>query len=126
MDDDRINVAIIGAGETGTRLLKQLVALDFVTVTGVSDLHATAPGMRLAEKHGILATRDYMDLVDTNDRVDVIVDVTGEKHVRQRLRSYLEKSGNRHAVIVNDVVARLLTSIGEGRLVERKHAFVGY
>ena len=57
MENGKISVAVIGGGETGTQLLSQLVNLDFVTVTGVSDLHEIAPGMKLAQRHGIGTTR---------------------------------------------------------------------
>ncbi len=126
MENGKISVAVIGGGETGTQLLSQLVNLDFVTVTGVSDLHEIAPGMKLAQRHGIGTTRDFMDLVENCENLDVVVDVTGEKHVRKSLRAHLERVGNQHTTIMSEVVARLLTSVGAGRLVDQKHAYQGH
>ena len=95
MKNGKIRVAIVGGGETGTPLLRQLLGADFVEVTGVADLDTTAPGMQMAVKHGIATTTDFMDLVQENNAPDIVIDVTGVKQVRKSLREQLAATGNR-------------------------------
>jgi len=126
MDNGKISVAIVGGGETGTPMLRQFLDLDFVDVTGVSDLDANAPGMQLAQQHGIVATANFMDLVTNNSGLDIVIDATGVDDVRQGLRTHLEKTKNSHTVVVSQVIARLLMSMAQGHLVDLKHDHHGY
>ena len=126
MKNGKIRVAIVGGGETGTPLLRQLLGADFVEVTGLADLDTTAPGMQMAVKHGIATTTDLMDLVQENNAPDIVIDVTGVKQVRKSLREQLAATGNRQTSIMGEVEACLLMSLSRGGLVELKHAEQGY
>lgn len=126
MDNGKISIAIVGGGETGTPMLQQFLDQDFVTVTGVSDLDANAPGMQLAKERGIDATTNFMDLVADCNGLDIVIDATGVNDVRQSLRTHLEKTSNKHTVVVSQVVARLLMSMAQGHLVDLKHERQGY
>jgi predicted homoserine dehydrogenase-like protein len=123
---DKIRIAMIGAGETGTPLLKQLLAASFVEVVGVADLNDDMPGMELARQNGVTTTDDFMTLARLGDAVDIIVDVTGVDTVRDQLRSYLQESGNHHTIIMHELIAVLLMSLSQGRLVSMKHNQVDY
>lgn len=123
---DQIRIAMIGAGETGTPLLKQLLAASFVEVVGVADLNDNMPGMALARQHGVQTTNDFMTLARLGDAVDIIVDVTGVDAVRDQLRSYLQESGNHHTIIMHELIAVLLMSLSQGELVSMKHNQVDY
>jgi predicted homoserine dehydrogenase-like protein len=123
---DKIRIAMIGAGETGTPLLKQLLAASFVEVVGVADLNDDMPGMELARQNGVTTTDDFMTLARLGDAVDIIVDVTGVDTVRNQLRSYLQESGNHHTIIMHELIAVLLMSLSQGRLVSMKHNQVDY
>ena len=123
---DTIKVAVIGAGETGTPFLRQLLAADFVDVVGVADLDEDAPGMALARAHGRLTTTDFMDLAALREKIDVIIDVTGVPEVRDRLRNSMQESGNRHTIIMHEMIAILMMSLSRGRLVATKHEAVDY
>jgi predicted homoserine dehydrogenase-like protein len=123
---DKIRIAMIGAGETGTPLLKQLLAASFVEVVGVADLNDDMPGMELARQNGVTTTDDFMTLARLGDAVDIIVDVTGVDTVRDQLRSYLQESGNHHTIIMHELIALLLMSLSQGKLVSMKHNQVDY
>jgi predicted homoserine dehydrogenase-like protein len=123
---ETIRVGVIGAGETGTPLLRQLLGAGFVEVVGVADLDPDAPGMALAREHGRPTTGDFMTLADIGEGVDILIDATGVAEVRDRLRRRLQETGNRHTVIMHELIAVLMMSLSQGRLVEAKHGVVDY
>jgi predicted homoserine dehydrogenase-like protein len=123
---DTIRVGVVGAGETGTPLLRQLLGADFVEVVGVADLDAGAPGMVLARAKGRPTTDDFMELADLGEGVDILIDATGVAEVRNRLRQRLQDSGNRHTILVHEMIVVLMMSLSQGRLVEAKHGVIDY
>ncbi|MGV8891738.1 MAG: oxidoreductase [Burkholderiaceae bacterium] len=94
----KIRIGVIGAGETGTPLLQQLLDSSFVDVVGVADLNQEMPGIKLAREHGIVTTTDFMEIARLGDGVDILIDVTGVAKVREQLRDYFQQSGNRHTM----------------------------
>ena len=123
---DSIRVGMIGAGETGTPFLRQLLGADFVEVIGVADLDADAPGMTLARAHGRPTTQDFIELAELGEAVDILIDATGVPEVRDRLRATLQESGNRHTIIMHEMIAVLMMSLSQGSLVATKHGAVDY
>lgn len=121
-----IRIIVIGAGETGTPLLKQLLSAPFVDVVGVADLDDQMPGIQLAKEHGVATTDDFMSLVQLGDAVDIVIDVTGVAEVRADLRKYMQESGNRHTIIMHELIAVLLMSLSQGKLVSMKHNTADY
>ncbi|WP_353857606.1 oxidoreductase [Azospirillum formosense] len=126
MAKDIFRIAVIGAGETGTPLLTQLLDAPFVEILGVADLDAEAPGMRLARARGVATTTDFMDLARLGAAVDVLIDVTGVPKVREALRQHMQDSGNTHTLIVHEMVVQLMLSLLSGRLVRLKHEVEEY
>ncbi|MFC5359845.1 oxidoreductase [Azospirillum himalayense] len=126
MAKDIFRIAVIGAGETGTPLLTQLLDAPFVEILGVADLDAEAPGMRLARARGVATTTDFMDLARLGEAVDVLIDVTGVPKVREALRQHMQDSGNSHTLIVHEMVVQLMLSLLSGRLVQLKHEVEEY
>ena len=126
MPNSTFRVAVIGAGETGTPLLQQLLDAPFVTVLGVADLDPDAPGMRLARGRGVETTTDFMDLARLGDRLDVLIDVTGVPQVREALRQHMQDTDNRHTIIMHEVIVQLMLSLSKGALVRLKHGDVEY
>ena len=126
MPNDTFCVAVIGAGETGTPLLQQLLDAPFVEVMGVADLDPEAPGMRLARKHGVTTTTDFMDLARLGEQLDVLIDVTGVAKVREALRQHMQGSDNHHTIIMHEVIVQLMLSLSKGELVNLKHGDVEY
>ncbi len=123
---EKIRIVLIGAGETGSPLLRQLLAASFVEILGVADLDQSMPGIALAREHGVATTTDYMTLIGPGSEVDIIIDVTGVAKVRDHLRHYLHDSGNHHTVIMHELIAVLLMSLSQGKLVAMKHNPVDY
>lgn len=121
MATDQFRVAVVGAGETGTPLLHKLLDAPFVTVLGVADLDAAAPGMRLAGARGVPTTTDFMALARLGETVDVLIDVTGVPAVRESLRQAMQETGNHHTLIVHETVVQLILSLLTGKLVRLKH-----
>ncbi|HYC43464.1 MAG TPA: oxidoreductase [Noviherbaspirillum sp.] len=122
----KIRVGIIGAGETGTPLIKQLLDASFVEVLGVADLKDDMPGMALARARGIKTTNDFMDLAMLGHQIDIIIDVTGVQAVREKLREYLQASANGHTIIMHEMIAVLMMSLSQNKLVTTKHNQVDY
>ena len=126
MAKDIFRIAVIGAGETGTPLLTQLLDAPFVKLLGVADLDAEAPGMRLARARGVTTTTDFMELARLGEEVDVLIDVTGVAKVREALRQHMQDSGNHHTLIVHEMLVQLMLSLLSGRLVRLKHEVEEY
>ena len=123
---EKIRIVLIGAGETGTPLLRQLLAATFVQMVGVADLNDDMPGMRLARENGIATTNDFMTLASLGTSVDIIIDVTGVVKVREQLRHHMQEAGNHHTIIMHELIAVLLMSLSQGKLVSMKHGPVDY
>jgi predicted homoserine dehydrogenase-like protein len=121
-----IRIAMVGAGETGTPLLQQLLSAPFVKVMGVADLNSEAPGMRLAREYGVKTFDDFMDLVSKGEELDIIIDVTGVHKVRDDLRHYMQQADNHHTIIMHEMIAVLLMSLSKGELVRMKHNDLDY
>jgi 3-hydroxyisobutyrate dehydrogenase-like beta-hydroxyacid dehydrogenase len=126
MPVDTIRVGVVGAGETGTPLLRQLLAADFVDVVGVADLDQEAPGMKLARAHARPTTDDFEDIAALGEGVDILIDTTGVAFVRDRLRERMQATGNRHTIIMHERIAVLMMSLSQGHLVATKHGVVDY
>lgn len=121
-----IRIGVVGAGETGTPLLRELLSADFVDVVGVADLDPDAPGVGLARARGCATFDDALDVAALGEGVDVIIDTSGVPEVRDRLRAHMQESGNRHTIIMHELIAVLLMSLSQGRLVSSKHGSVDY
>lgn len=119
-------IVVIGAGETGTPLLQQLLNANFVQLVGVADLNLDLPGIALARAHHIPVTTNFMDLVSQGRNVDIIIDVTGAAKVREQLRQYMVESNNTHTVIMHERIALLMMSLSAGALVDGKHGVQEY
>lgn len=119
-------VVVIGAGETGTPLLKQLLNASFVKVLGVADLNPQQPGMTLAQAHGVRITTNFMELLALGTEVDIVIDVTGVSAVREALRKAMVDSGNRHTILMHENIAMLMMSLSAGKLIHGKHGDTDY
>lgn len=117
----KIRIGIVGAGETGTPLLKQLLDASFIDVVGVADLDQTMPGIKLAQERGIKTTTDVMDLARLGDNIDILIDVTGVAKVRDDVRDYFQRVGNHHTIIMHELIAVLMMSLSRNELISTKH-----
>ncbi|CAB5693726.1 Predicted homoserine dehydrogenase [Delftia tsuruhatensis] len=117
-------IVVIGAGDTGTPLLRQLLDAPFVQVLGVADLDLEQPGIALARARGVPVTARFMELVDPS--VDIIIDVTGSPQVRESLRAHMVATGNTHTLIMHEAIALLMMSLSAGKRVAGKHGDLEY
>lgn len=120
MNTEHFKIAVIGAGHAGIELLQKLFEAEFVDIVGVADTKQDAPGMLLAREHQILTTTDMNSLLVNSFEIDIIIDVTGVKAVRDALRSHMQESGNYHTVIMHERISALLLSLFNGEMVQTK------
>ncbi|SFD46262.1 oxidoreductase [Paracidovorax konjaci] len=120
-------IVVIGAGETGTPLLRHLLTAPFVQILGVADLDLSLPGIALARDHGAPVTQDYMELLEHHGpAVDIVIDVTGQASVREALRKHMVETGNQSTVILHERIALLMMSLSAGMLVAGRHGEAAY
>ncbi len=81
------SVAIIGAGRGGTALIEIFANDPLVQIVGVAEVNPAAPGLELATQLKIPVTHDYQQLL-TMERVDLIIDVSGDPDVWQFLQDF--------------------------------------
>lgn len=81
------NVAIIGAGRGGTALMEIFANDPLVQIVGVAEIDPQAPGLSLAKRLRIPVTDDYQQLL-AMERVDLIIDVSGNPEVWQVLQDF--------------------------------------
>lgn len=126
MKKEKISIGIIGAGQTGTPLIKKLAEADFINIAGIADLDMEAPGIVYAKEKGIKITTDFMELAKEGENIDIIIEVTGLAEVKKQLRDYYQQTENRHTVIMQELVAILLMSLAQGELVKTHHGLQKY
>lgn len=76
------NIAIVGAGQGGSTILKSLADIPSFKVVGICDVNEQAPGMVLARKKGIATYTDLPRLC-TYPGLNVIIEATGNERVQE-------------------------------------------
>ncbi|MHB8882532.1 MAG: hypothetical protein ACYC69_13620 [Thermodesulfovibrionales bacterium] len=112
---EKITVALIGGGRTGTPLLKELIKYSYVTVIGVADKDPKAPSVTLAKKHKIYTTTQPMDLVKKVAEIDILIEVSGDSRLKKNIKATLAKTKNNRTIIMHDLIARLFISVCTNR-----------
>lgn len=108
---EKINVALIGAGRTGTPLLNEMIKYSYINIVGVADLNASAEGMKIAEENKIFATTNPVDLISKGEEIDVLVEVSGDLSLKKVIKDYFQNTNNKKTIIMHDLVARLFISM---------------
>ncbi len=106
-----LKVALIGAGRTGTPLLKELLKYRYIKLVGVADRNDKAPGIKLAAKKKIYTAADPMALLRKNKNIDILIDVTGDAKLKKNVKDFLATSGNSKTIIMHELIARLFISV---------------
>ena len=70
-----VKVALIGAGRTGTPLLKELLKYRYIKLVGVADRKENAAGIKLAAARKIYTTSDPMEMLRKKKSIDILIDV---------------------------------------------------
>ena len=114
-----MNIAIVGAGRQGSRLIDVLQQHEFEeirpVIVAVADIDANAAGMQKAKRLGIPTTVDYRDLFQRYD-LDLIVELTGQRDVF--LDILAKKSINVRAISSN--VVKLFWELSRVSASEKK------
>lgn len=120
---DTVRIAIVGGGRTGFPLLEDFLKRPYVEVIGVADRNPSSPGAKLARDNDIFFTEHADVLAAKASLIDVIIEVSGDPSVKPALKDAFRAQGNRHTIILQDVVARLFVSIIQNsqELVESFH-----
>lgn len=111
MSDEKVRIAIVGGGRTGEPLIEQFLKTPYVELAGVADVDPESPGAMLAKENGVFFTTDAMLFASKGDEIDLLFEVSGDLSVKRRLKDAFIQEGNRHTIIVHDLVARLVTSL---------------
>ncbi len=75
---------IVGAGKGGLALLDMFAGDPTVTIVGVADVNAWAPGIDRARRIGVPIATDFRDLL-RGSSVDLVIDVTGDPEVHRQI-----------------------------------------
>ncbi len=120
---DTVKVAVVGCGRTGQPLLKELKKHKYIKIVGVADINEKSPGMQFAKKSKIPATKNFMYLAKKGKNIDMIIDVSGNKKVRDSLKKYYKHTKNSHTIIVHELIVRLIMSMSQrlGKLAKTYH-----
>jgi signal transduction histidine kinase len=85
---DKVIVALAGAGDQGVAILRALLGVPGVEVRYVFDPDPTAPGIALARDQGIRCRTDgHFDELAADPEVDLILETTGDPDVRAALEA---------------------------------------
>lgn len=106
---DLIRVLLIGGGQGGLSILKELSLLDNVQVLGLADLNPQAPGAAEAKRRGIPVWRDFHPMLRLKD-YDVVVEATGVPDIHLEI----EREKRPDSVLIVAEAALLMM-----RLIER-------
>jgi hypothetical protein len=113
MVEDKVRVAFVGGGRTAMPLLEDFLERPFIKIVGVADVDPDSPGAVLAREHGIFSTSDALIFATKGDEIDVLFEVSGDPSIKRRLKDAFVSEGNRHTIIVQDLVARMMLSMSE-------------
>lgn len=108
---DTVRIAVVGGGRTGAPLIDDLLKRPYVQLVGVADVDADSPGALLAKAAGVPFTTDALLFAADGDRIDLLIEVSGDGTVKRRLKDAFIKAGNRHTIIMHDLIARLLMTM---------------
>jgi acetaldehyde dehydrogenase (acetylating) len=109
--EEKLKVALIGGGRTGTPLLKELLKYSYVEIVGVADFDPSAEGLRIAAEKEIFTTSEPMALVKKGEYIDILVEVSGDTSLKKHIKDYFEQTGNMKTIIMHDLIARFFISV---------------
>ena len=120
---DTVRIAIVGGGRTGAPLIEDFLKRPYVELVGVADVDPNSPGAVLAKANGVFFTDDATVFASDGHMVDLLIEVSGDATVKRRLKDAFIQEGNRHTIIMHDLIARLLTTVvtGADELVPSVH-----
>jgi acetaldehyde dehydrogenase (acetylating) len=123
MSADKVRVAFIGGGRTAKPLLEDFLRRPFIEVVGVADIDPGCPGALTAKLSQVPFTTDPIEFARRGEEIDLLIEATGDAKVKRGLKMALLAEGNRHTIIVHDLIARLMLSMSQNSstLMETYH-----
>ena len=108
-----IKIALLGLGSVGQEFAENFLeiiqeggkAVEIVAVAHHDKDNAVALGF---QQSGVKFFENAVDVVQLGEEVDIIFDLTGSSETRLALRKGMMDSGNKHTVIVPEMMANLL------------------
>lgn len=97
-----MNIAIVGAGNGGTKLLDLFTQMPGITVTCIVDREHSAPGM---ERARVLNVHAETDLTKIPRGTQIIIEATGNQYVLDTLKSHYSQSAK---IVESDVAAMMM------------------
>ena len=122
MSNDRISIAVVGGGRTGTPLIENLIEIPYIDLVGIADVDPECPTSEIACRYDVPFTQDALTFAEQHD-LDVIIEVSGDPQLKPAMKAAFVLHDNKHTILLHDLVARLVLSIATGRneLVETHH-----
>ncbi|BEP30383.1 methyl-accepting chemotaxis protein [Helicovermis profundi] len=102
-----MKIAIIGAGNGGTKLLNFFMNNESSEVIQIIDQNFDSPGIKTAKENHIQCSTDINDV---NEKVDLIVEATGSSFVAEKL---FELYGHSKKIISSELAAIIMGVIDE-------------
>jgi predicted homoserine dehydrogenase-like protein len=100
---DKVRIAVVGGGRTGSPLIEQFLDIPYV--------EPESPGAKIAKDNGVFFTTDALLFAAKGDEIDLLIEVSGDPSVKRRMKDAFINEGNRHTIIMHDLVARLMISM---------------
>jgi len=126
----QIRVLLIGLGRMGNRFYEKFseVGEERVKIVAVCETDPNNPNVIRAVEDGVVHYLSYREAIEHyQEQIDIIMDTSNRPEVKQEIRQILEKSGNRHTVLIPMVVDYLmwylLPNAGE---IPQDHREIGY
>jgi aspartate-semialdehyde dehydrogenase len=117
MEKKELRAAIVGLGRVGSTFLSKLTEKQGqgIKVVVAAETKQDSPGIQTAKENGIRVVSDGKEIIEMGDAIDIIFDLTGNRHAKMELRVKLAKSGNMSTVIAPEVLAFFIWNlIAEG------------
>ena len=123
MAQEIVRIAVVGGGRTGTPLIEEFLRTPYTQLVGVADMNPDSDGALLAKENGVFFTTDALLFASKGDEIDLLIEVSGDPTVKRRLKDAFIQEGNRHTIIMHDLVARLVISLvsDSDHLIEALH-----
>jgi predicted homoserine dehydrogenase-like protein len=111
---DVVRIAVVGGGRIGAPLIAELLTRPYIRIVGVADSDQDSAGARIAKDNGVFFTTDALLFASRGDEIDLLIEVSGDASVKRRLKDAFIQEGNRHTIIMHDLIARLVMTMASG------------
>lgn len=109
-----MNIAIVGAGRGGTKIMDLFNDFSGVNIVSVIDQNLQSPGILRAKALGIHCSAEITEI---DNRADIIIEATGSPKVLEIIKSNFSETKR---IVESDVAKLLMTIVDQkGKMTER-------